>query len=420
MKTLALALCGCLGLLVPAWAQPVTQVTVAVRDTRGGTSEPLRQKMEASMRAVSQQLFLEKDTEKIAADTSGYEKLLGEISDRVLTGYQTEQVVVLPGAETKIIFKVAPWNSVIRRPKIDLEFSGVSPSMATYLQGKMPELKKRLAALLEGASVDAVGWAGSVLRGQVLAEVQQELPDFKAAVDLTEQQDQVVLQIVIYPVGEVVRQVQYQMFSQSIPNVLLINIKEIYAEKVNNLRGLPVAFVKDNRAELEQMLLEQLRAEQMVQDYHLQPQVSLLPGVDLKANLAVESTGYKIWFEGYGDIGRNDHNLSGRAHLGHYFTPKDEIFAEAGVQLDEVHWDYGLGYARHQGKTTLSYLRRAPYADNDYRIEYDFTPKWRLRYEYFSGDNVKEWAIRYRIHEFLSGEYVFSSDKSYFRIVGNL
>jgi hypothetical protein len=46
-------------------------------------------------------------------------------------------------------------------------------------------------------------------------------------------------------------------------------------------------------------------------------------------------------------------------------------------------------------------------------------PKWRLRYEYWSGSNVKEYAVRYRIHEFLSGEYVYSTDKSYFRIVGN-
>ena len=83
-------------------------------------------------------------------------------------------------------------------------------------------------------------------------------------------------------------------------------------------------------------------------------------------------------------------------------------------------WDFSGGYAWHEGKTTLSYMRRAPTAENVYRAEYDFGPKWRLRYEYWSGSNVKEYAVRYRIHEFLSGEYVYSTDKSYFRIVGNL
>jgi len=42
------------------------------------------------------------------------------------------------------------------------------------------------------------------------------------------------------------------------------------------------------------------------------------------------------------------------------------------------------------------------------------------RIEHFSGPNSNEFGIRYRIHEFLSTEYVYSKDKTYLRIVGNL
>lgn len=415
-----MALCLCLVWAAAAWAEPVTEVQVVVKDSRGGTSTQLLQKMTESMQVVAQQLFLGKGTEKIAGDLPGYEKLLGEVADRVLTGYTTEKVALAPGKTTVVTFTILPWSNVIHNPTIDLQFSGVSPAMATYLQEKMPGLKARLAGMLEGASLDAVDWAGSVLRTQIRSEVERELPEFKAAVDLVEQQDQVILQVVVYPVGEVVRRVQYEMLSRSVPNVLLINMKDRYAEKMNNLRGLPVSFVARNRRELENMFLEQLRDEQMVSDYHLTPAVSLVPGVDLLADLTVESKDYKIWFEGYGDIGRRDNNLSGRAHMGRYFSPNDEVFGEVGVKLDDVAWDFSGGYAWHEGKTTLSYMRRAPTAENVYRAEYDFGPKWRLRYEYWSGSNVKEYAVRYRIHEFLSGEYVYSTDKSYFRIVGNL
>ena len=415
-----MVLCFCLMWATAAWAEPVTVVQVVVQDSRGGTSIPLLQKMTESMQVVAQQLFLGKGTEKIAGDIPGYEKLLGEVADRVLTGYTTEKVVLAPGKTTVVTFTIFPWSNVIHNPIIDLQFSGVSPTMAAYLQEKMPGLKQRLSGMLEGASLDAVDWAGSVLRTQIRSEVERQLPEFKAAVDLVEQHDQVILQVVVYPVGEVVRRVQYEMLSRSVPNVLLINMKDRYAEKVNNLRGLPVSFVAQNRRELEDMFLEQLRSEQMVGAYHLTPSVSLVPGVNLLADLTVESKDYKIWFEGYGDIGRRENNLSGRAHMGRYFSPNDEIFAEAGVKLDDVAWDFSGGYAWHEGKTTLSYMRRAPTAENVYRVEYDFGPKWRLRYEYWRGSNVKEYAIRYRIHEFLSGEYVYSTDKSYFRIVGNL
>lgn len=420
MKKFLLVLCLCLGCAVTALAQPVTAVQVQIKDIRGGTSPQLLEKMAASMQVVAQQLFQGKNTEKIAGDLPGYEKLLGEVADRVLTGYTTEKVTLVPGTATVVTFTISPWNNVIHDPVIDLQFSGVSPLMASYLQSKMPGLKQRLAAMLEGASIDAVDWAGSVLRTQIRSEVEQELPEFKAAVDLVEQNNQVVLQVVVYPVGQVVQHVQYEMLSRSIPNVLLINMKDRYAEKVNNLRGLPVTFIERNRSELEHVFLEQLQAEQMVEAYHLTPSVSFIPNANLVANFSVESKDYKIWFEGYGDIGRRQNNLSGRAHVGHYFSPHDELFGEAGVQLDDVAWDFSGGYAWHEGKTTVSYMRRAPSAENVYRVEYDFNPKWRLRYEYWSGSNLKEYAVRYRIHEFLSGEYVYSTDKSYFRIVGNL
>ena len=62
---------------------------------------------------------------------------------------------------------------------------------------------------------------------------------------------------------------------------------------------------------------------------------------------------YKIWFEGYGDIGRDEDNISGRAHFGKFISDRDEIFGEVGVTLDDVDWDFSAGYARHWGKATL-------------------------------------------------------------------
>lgn len=44
--------------------------------------------------------------------------------------------------------------------------------------------------------------------------------------------------------------------------------------------------------------------------------------------------------------------------------------------------------------------------ENNYRLEYDVSPKWRLRAEHFSGTNVNEFGARFRIHEFLGVEYV--------------
>jgi hypothetical protein len=406
-------------------AAPVTKVNVIIRDEAGKTSPVLLRKMEDSMQVVAAQLFNGRDSEFIASDRLGYERLLTEISDRVITGYQTNGVVLSTvqgqnGMMVNLFFAVAPWAQTVQKVDVDIQFSGINPFASAILQEKIPALREELQKTLKGASMDATDWAGGILRGQVKNCVEAVLPDFKAAVDLTTRDDTVAVQVIIYPVGELVRNVQYSMVSKSIPNILLMKLKYKYADKAKSLQGLPVSYIKADQETLTDRLLHDLSEEPQVARHHLTPQIVIQPGVETQLDISLESHKYKIWFEGYGDVGRKDHNLSGRAHLGKFISRRDEIFGEAGLDLKDVRWDFSVGYAYHWGKTTLSYMRRVPADANVYRLEYDFTPKWRFRYEHFGDTKENEYAIRYRIHEFLSGEYVYSTKKSYFRIVGNL
>ena len=416
---------GCLLWTGNVLAAPVTKVDVQIKDEAGTTSPVLLQKMEDSMQVVAAQLFNGRDSGFIAADAAGYERLLAEISDRVITGYQTNQVRLSTsdgreGMTVKLVFSVAPWAQTVQKVDVDLQFSGISPFVAAVLQEKVPALKKQLQKTLQGASLDAADWAGSVLRGQVKSSVEEALPDFRAAVDLTTQNGNAVVQVVIYPVGELVRDVQYSMVSRSIPNILLMKLKYKYADKAKSLQGLPVSYVEMNKETLSKKILQELSDEIQVRRHHLTPQVLIHPGPETQLDISLESHEYKIWFEGYGDIGRKDHNLSGRAHFGKFISRRDEVFGEVGVDLKDVRWDFNAGYAFHYGKATMSYMFRVPADAHVIRAEYDITPKWRLRYEHFGDKKENEYAVRYRIHEFLSGEYVYSTNKSYFRIVGNL
>lgn len=404
---------------VPAWAEPVDSVQVRITDN-GGTSGVLLDRMSRSMQVVAEQLFLDKDSVNINAARGDYERLLAEVGDRVLTGYRMESVSVSAGSTTAIDMCVAPWSAAVDDVFVDLQFSGVEPGTAEFLKARLPQLQNRIENIIKGSSVDASDWAGGILRRLVRSEVEEKLPEFKAAVDVVREDERTVVQVVIYPVGQLVQNVDYSMASESIPNLLLLDLKQRYAQKADALRGLPVEYVKRHQAELENLLLTDLQNEKSVKLHNLAPAVKLVPASTLGVEIGMGSDKYKIWFEGYGDIGRNDDNISGRAHIGKFISEQDEIFGEAGVTLDEVDWDFSAGYARHWGKATLSYMRRGPDGQNVYRGEYDFTNKWRLRTEYFSGTDTTEIAVRYRIHEFLSAEYVYSNDKPYFRIVGNL
>ena len=137
--------------------------------------------------------------------------------------------------------------------------------------------------------------------------------------------------------------IKYELRSEAIPNILLMELKYKYANECDKLRGLPVEYVKHRQKEIEQMLTAKLLAEQAVREFGLQPVVKLEPATNMAVSIMINSDKYKLWFEGYGDIGREKDNLSGKAHVGKFVSPKDEIFGEAEVILDNVDWQFGAG-----------------------------------------------------------------------------
>ena len=418
-KLLIVAAMTCLP-LQQAFSAPIEDVAVQVVDTGGGTSQVLLEKMSSSMQVVANQLFIDKDDVAVAAAAADYKRLLAEIGDRVFTGYELVDVRLEAAPQTRITLFARPWSATISQPVIDLQFSGVEPETAALLAQRIPALREQLETAISGASVDAGDWAGGVLRRMVRREVEQALPEFRAAVDVLQEGKRTLVQVVIYPVGQLVTNIKYELRSEAIPNILLMELKYKYANECDKLRGLPVEYVKHRQKEIEQMLTAKLLAEQAVREFDLQPVVKLEPATNMAVSIMINSDKYKLWFEGYGDIGRDKDNLSGKAHVGKFVSPKDEIFGEAEVILDNVDWQFGAGYSRYWGKSVWSYTRRMPMGDNDYRFEYNLSPKWRLRAEHFSGENRNEFGVRYRIHEFLSAEYVYGGKEFYMRIIGNL
>ena len=84
MKKIMFLLTLCLAWTVSVWAAPVTRVEVQITDSNNRTSPILLRKMEDSMRVVAEQLFNGKDETMIRGIAAEYERLLAEISERVI------------------------------------------------------------------------------------------------------------------------------------------------------------------------------------------------------------------------------------------------------------------------------------------------------------------------------------------------
>lgn len=403
-----------------AFSAPINEVDVQVIDENGGTSQLLLEKMSNSMHVVAEQLFVGKDDLLVQKETTSYESLLQEIGERVFTGYDLTRVSLISGSRTLIHLYVRPWNKVISKPEIDLQFSGLEINTARFLESRVPNLRNQLNETISGASMDASDWAGGVLRLMVRKEIEKALPEFKAAVDLVQEKDRTTVQVVIYPVGQVVREITYELRSEDIPNILLFKLKDKYHKLCDELRGLPLEYIKKHKNEIENGLITQLMAESEVRNYNLIPKVEIITGANLGVNIMLRSKEYRAWFEGYADVGRKHDNLSGKAHIGKYISNRDELFGEVELITNDVDWSFNLGLTRDWGKSRWTYARRMPSGENDFRFEYLFGPKWHVRAERFSRRDRNEFGIRYRFHEFLSAEYVYGGHEGYLRIIGNL
>ncbi|MEG1346018.1 MAG: hypothetical protein RSC78_04740, partial [Acidaminococcaceae bacterium] len=353
-------ICGALLLnfAPPAEAEPITSVSVELQDRTGRSGKELLARMSASMRVVTEQLLLAHDTGQISVAQKDYTRLLGEVGDRVLTGYQVDSLNLRLGAATTVTIAVSPWSETVEDVQVDLQFSGIDGKMSTVLLQQVPELTTMIKGIVQGASLDAIDWAGGVLRQQVHAELAQRLPEFKAAVEMTRSGKQVSVQVIIYPVGQTIKNVQFELLSETVPNILFIEAKERLRQQVDEIRGLPLQYALTHQQALEQRLLDSVWQEKVVGVYDLTPTVQITPGPDALVTIRLEANKYKLWFEGYGDLGRSKNNISGRAHFGKYISQSYEFFTEVSLVVDGMQWEIAPGLAKRWGKSTLSYARR--------------------------------------------------------------
>ena len=158
------------------------------------------------------------DDVAVAAAAADYKRLLSEIGDRVFTGYELVDVRLEAAPQTRITLFARPWSATISQPVIDLQFSGVEPETAALLAQRIPALREQLETAISGASVDAGDWAGGVLRRMVRREVEQALPEFRAAVDVLQEGKRTLVQVVIYPVGQLVTNIKYELAKIEAPS----------------------------------------------------------------------------------------------------------------------------------------------------------------------------------------------------------
>lgn len=398
----------------------VETVTVSVR--AGDAPPPSRviKRMEQSIATVGDHVLTGRKVADVDSGKASYEKLIKEIFDRVLVGYSVQEVTITPGRTAHIAVRILPWGDVVRKVVVETDLGGISLQLAGLFRSDLGDVEDRIGQVLVGMPVDSVDWASSVSKTVIREHLAAQLPEFRANIEIIAGQTTTV-KLSLAPAGPLVKDVRVTLRSRTIPNFLLLEARPVVEDAANPLRGLPVAFVERHGDYFRDMLTKVAAAQPVTDRYSLKLTATLRPGIATDMDISAETTKYNVKLEGYLDMGRKENDTSARLHVGQYLGRRDELFMEVTFIPASVTWEFVPGWGHRLGSATEAGVKYNLSSKHGlFWLRQDLDERWSLRLERTPVTGIYEAGLRFKLHEFLSAEYIVTTNNRWLRLVGNL
>jgi hypothetical protein len=398
-------------------------VDVSARVESSGRLPPLIQKrMEASVRTISEELFVGSSIERVTAQQAAYENIVRQVFDKILVGYSVKKVVIESAPKTKVLVELTPWAETIHDVQLLIDVEGLPPEIKTLAIQDLAGVDEVFRQSLQGLPVDATDWSNGVLKRSLNEYMEANLPEFRADFDL-DPGAVARIKMVVYPKGPVIRTIDLQMRSDTVPNLMLLECRSQLQKRADMMLGVPVAFVARHTAYFQQVMEETIDQTADFKFLKLRSVIDLRPGERTTVISRSDTNKYRIRLEGRLDMGRgSDENRSTsfNAHAGVMFSPKDEVFAQAEFYPQDVEAVWYSGYNRDIGNgNTIGWKYNISEDDYVLGAARKFDERWLLRYEYAHDTRLGEIGLRYKLHDFISLEYILNKEDGWLRLIGN-
>ncbi|SMC38574.1 hypothetical protein SAMN04488500_102105 [Sporomusa malonica] len=402
-----------------AAAATVDKITVTI-----SAAEPppdrIAKRMTTSVTTVGEQMLLGRTVGDVETNKASYEKLVREIFDRVLVGYTVDQVNILPGSTTHISVAVVPWGDVVQSVSLEIDLSGLSPDLVKLIKKDMGKVEDQVANVLIGLPVDSVEWAGGVSKAVIRELLAAELPEFRSNLEITAGQH-TNIKLSLVPAGPVIDNVQLSLRSRTIPNILLAEASPPVREAAGMLRGLPVAFVERHKDYFSAEISQAAARHPAASKYGITLTPVIHTGTETQITLNAETVKYRVTLEGNLDMGHQDDNTSAKLHIGKFTGNRDEVFFEVKFLPDNLTWKFDPGWGHKFTENTMAGIRYN-FSDKESTLWLNqyVGSNWTIRFEHMPKSEFNEFGVRYKLHDFLSAEYVITEKENWLRLVANL
>jgi len=405
--------------IVKASDEVVEKVTVSIAASPVPPSR-IGKRMETSVATVGEQMLVGRNIYDINASKASYEKLIKEIFDRVLVGYSVQSVNVVPDSNTVIQVAIAPWGEVVHDVTLETDFGTLSPEIINLIKKDIGNIEAQVNEVFIGLPIDAVDWAGGVSKILIREILADQLPEFRVNFEIIPG-GHTVVKLSLTPIGPTVQDVHVSLRSKTIPNLLLAVARPVVDQTSKSLMGLPVAFIQRHQDYFTDRLNMATGQQSIAKRYALKVTPMIYAATDTEIALDVETTEYKLFIEGYMDMGRSKDNTSFQFHAGKFVSKRDEIFMELHFIPNRVVWQFIPGWGHKIGTSTTAGFK---YDSSDKReivwLQQDVNRNISLRLERTPAAGKGLFAVRYKMHDFLSAEYIFTQEDKWLRLIGNL
>lgn len=370
-----------------------------------------------TVRVVSEKIIVGSTLAEIESKKAQDAILLKEVFNRALMGYVVDDVEIIAGQTTKIIVNLHLLGDVVKAVKVTCNFHGVDQDFNALFLTNINAIQKKIEDTLIFLPIDAVDWSGNLVKLAVQEYFTLELPDYRPSIEIVAGQT-VKVNIEAIPIGTQIRSTQIKLKTQSFPNAMLYDFRSQLEELSQRLNGLPVALVITNKAFFDNWLYEKAITNSVAQRWGLFVKVDLEPAADTEILIDTKAEKYNVYAEGYFDFGKDKDNVSGKAHVGRYWSKRDELFTELQFVPSTLKWHILLGTAHKIDKYTY------------FAVKYDFTQKgivlwlhqdigkrWKFEVDRFMPTGSNEFRLRYMLHDYGGLEYVVNSNENFLRFV---
>lgn len=395
---------------VPARAADPVQRVEVVLVVEGGDPHPLiARRIVESITTASERLLLGRDSEVVARQEAALAGVLREVIDRVVRGYRAVGLGFQIGAATVVRVQIQPRLPVLGDVPVATSLPGVHPDAQPLVRALLEPVVLDLRGLVARLPVEALEWAAPIVEQRITELVEGAAPGFTGTARIESNPPWRVAVSVTARDTRVIRDIGVRFRSSSIPFVLLEGHGPQVASMAEALRGLPVAFALAQRARLESLVGDQLRAYPPVRQYGVVARPTLRIAEVTYLSVQADSTLYRGRVEARLNFGTSAPAPDVRVQLGRLFGSV-EPFVEMTMVPSNFAWRWAAGVRVQAGTDlTMGVLTRFESEGLEPFVQYRLSPDMHLHGAFMPRSELVEVTLAYRINEFLSWEAVATS-----------